>query len=76
MCQGEPEFLGRAVATPTVHLDPGKARPPSLQWFPITKGDRADAGQSYGSRCSCLSDWGLGHAGPAHCALMSHADCR
>ncbi|XP_043245484.1 myoferlin-like isoform X4 [Amphibalanus amphitrite] len=42
---GEPEFLGRAVATPTVHLDPSKAKPPPLKWYPFTKGDRADAGE-------------------------------
>ena len=44
--QGEPEFLGRAVATPTVHLDPSKAKPPPLKWYSFTKGDRADAGGS------------------------------
>ncbi|XP_037084360.1 dysferlin-like [Pollicipes pollicipes] len=45
---GEPEFLGRAVATPTVHLDPSKAHPPPLQWFKFSKGDNDSAASGWG----------------------------
>jgi len=38
LCQGQPEFLGRATAHPMVKLDPGDARSPVLQWYPIYRG--------------------------------------
>lgn len=38
MFQGSNEFLGRTKAHPMVKLDPGDARMPVLQWYPITRG--------------------------------------
>ncbi|XP_056005339.1 myoferlin-like isoform X15 [Ostrea edulis] len=35
---GSNEFLGRTKAHPMVKLDPGDARMPVLQWYPITRG--------------------------------------
>lgn len=42
--QGAAEFLGRSKAPPMVKLDPGDARTPVLQWFPIIR-DNDEAGE-------------------------------
>ncbi|XP_064602895.1 myoferlin-like isoform X2 [Liolophura sinensis] len=41
---GAAEFLGRTKAPPMVKLDPGDARTPVLQWFPIIR-DNNEAGE-------------------------------
>jgi len=38
MCQGRPDFLGRAMTRPQVNLDPVNSSPVILQWSSIKKG--------------------------------------
>ncbi|XP_023242600.1 myoferlin-like isoform X2 [Centruroides sculpturatus] len=37
---GEDEFIGRSFATPFVHLNPDKYRPPRLEWYELKRGKR------------------------------------